>query len=59
MGAFGCFAVDRSKGRTVIEPAIKVLENGESLVVFPEGKSPTPALICLSKGPSSHRHRRI
>ena len=26
MGAFGCFAVDRSNGKTVIEPAIKVLE---------------------------------
>lgn len=38
MGAFGCFAVDRSKGKTVIEPAIKVMEHGESLVVFPEGK---------------------
>jgi 1-acyl-sn-glycerol-3-phosphate acyltransferase len=24
MGAFGCFAVDRSKGKTVLEPAIKV-----------------------------------
>ncbi|MBX9941869.1 MAG: 1-acyl-sn-glycerol-3-phosphate acyltransferase [Candidatus Obscuribacterales bacterium] len=38
MGAFGCFAVDRSQGKTVIEPAIKVLEQGEALVIFPEGK---------------------
>jgi len=38
MGAFGCFAVDRSKGRTVIDPAIKVLVQGSPLVIFPEGK---------------------
>lgn len=38
MGAFGCFAVDRTKGRTVIEPAIKVLVQGSPLVIFPEGK---------------------
>jgi 1-acyl-sn-glycerol-3-phosphate acyltransferase len=38
MGAFGCFAVDRTKGKTVIEPAIKVLVGGDTLVVFPEGK---------------------
>ncbi|MBU6451132.1 MAG: 1-acyl-sn-glycerol-3-phosphate acyltransferase [Cyanobacteria bacterium REEB67] len=38
MGAFGCFAVDRSKGRTVIDPAIKVLVEGSPLVIFPEGK---------------------
>jgi 1-acyl-sn-glycerol-3-phosphate acyltransferase len=38
MGAFGCFAVDRSKGKTVIEPAIQVLVGGDTLVIFPEGK---------------------
>lgn len=38
MGAFGCFAVDRSKGKTVLEPAINVLVNGDPLVIFPEGK---------------------
>lgn len=38
MGAFGCFAVDRSNGKTVIEPAIQVLVGGDTLVVFPEGK---------------------
>ncbi|HEY9787062.1 MAG TPA: lysophospholipid acyltransferase family protein [Candidatus Obscuribacterales bacterium] len=38
MGAFGCFAVDRSKGKTVLEPAINVLVKGEPLVIFPEGK---------------------
>jgi len=38
MGAFGCFAVDRSKGRTVIDPAVKVLVQGSPLVIFPEGK---------------------
>jgi 1-acyl-sn-glycerol-3-phosphate acyltransferase len=38
MGACGSFAVDRSKGKTVIEPAINVLLSGDSLVIFPEGK---------------------
>lgn len=38
MGAFGCFAVDRTKGKTVIDPAIKVLVANEPLVIFPEGK---------------------
>lgn len=38
MGAFGCFAVDRTQGKTVIEPAILVLVGGDTLVVFPEGK---------------------
>ena len=38
MGAFGCFAVDRSKGRTVIDPAIQVLVQGSPLVIFPEGR---------------------
>ena len=38
MGACGSFAVDRSNGKTVIEPAINVLVNGDSLVIFPEGK---------------------
>ncbi|MBP9091224.1 1-acyl-sn-glycerol-3-phosphate acyltransferase [bacterium] len=38
MGACGSFAVDRSKGKTVIEPAIDVLVKGDSLVIFPEGK---------------------
>lgn len=55
MGALGCFPVDRSRGRTVIEPAIKTLLEGESLVIFPEGRvsesvkcqpfQPGPALI--------------
>lgn len=38
MGACGSFAVDRSKGKTVIEPAINVLLSGDSLVIFPEGR---------------------
>lgn len=54
MGAFGCFAVDRSKGRTVIEPAIKVLENGESLVVFPEGKISNSGTYLPFKKGSAH-----
>lgn len=57
MGALGCFAVDRSRGRTVIEPAIKILLEGESLIIFPEGRvseteecqpfQPGPAIIGL------------
>jgi 1-acyl-sn-glycerol-3-phosphate acyltransferase len=38
MGAAGCFAVDRSRGGTVIKPAIDTLVRGEYLVIFPEGK---------------------
>ncbi len=38
MAAFGCFAVDRSKGKSVIEPAINVVVEGSPLVIFPEGK---------------------
>lgn len=37
MGAGGCFAVDRSQGKTVIAPAIDVIASGEAMVVFPEG----------------------
>jgi 1-acyl-sn-glycerol-3-phosphate acyltransferase len=51
MGAFGCFAVDRSKGRTVIDPAIKVLVQGSPLVIFPEGKiSHTGTYLPFKKG---------
>jgi 1-acyl-sn-glycerol-3-phosphate acyltransferase len=51
MGAFGCFAVDRSKGRTVIDPAIKVLVHGSPLVIFPEGKiSHTGTYLPFKKG---------
>jgi|GEM_PF-353843 len=38
MGACGSFAVDRSKGKSVIDPAISVLVKGDPLVIFPEGK---------------------
>ncbi|HEY9772625.1 MAG TPA: lysophospholipid acyltransferase family protein [Planktothrix sp.] len=38
MGAAGCFPVDRSKGGTVIEPAVKALVDEKALVIFPEGK---------------------
>jgi len=51
MGAFGCFAVDRSKGKTVIDPAIKVLVQGSPLVIFPEGKiSKTGVYLPFKKG---------
>jgi 1-acyl-sn-glycerol-3-phosphate acyltransferase len=42
MGAFGCFAVDRKVGHTVLEPAIEVLLNDEPLVLFPHGKISKP-----------------
>ncbi|MBY0358599.1 MAG: 1-acyl-sn-glycerol-3-phosphate acyltransferase [Candidatus Obscuribacterales bacterium] len=38
MGALGCFPVDRTKGKSVIEPAVEVLVNGQCLTIFPEGK---------------------
>lgn len=37
-GALGGFAVDRSRGSTIIEPAIKVFLSGADLAMFPEGK---------------------
>lgn len=37
-GGAGCFVVDRSKGKTVIEPSVQVLMQREHLVIFPEGK---------------------
>ncbi len=46
MGSFGSFAVDRKNGKTVIEPAIKILIGKEALVVFPEGKiSPSGVML--------------
>jgi len=51
MGAFGCFPVDRSRGKTVLEPAIKVLMSGQPLVIFPEGRiSPTGQYLPFKKG---------
>jgi len=51
MGAFGCFAVDRAHGKTVIDPAIKVIVQGSPLVVFPEGKiSKTGVYLPFKKG---------
>lgn len=38
MGACGSFPVDRSHGKSVLEPAINVLARGDPLVIFPEGK---------------------
>ncbi len=41
MAATGAFAVDRSKGRSVVEPSIKMLHEAgpqTTLVVFPEGR---------------------
>lgn len=53
MGAFGCFPVDRTQGKTVLEPAIKVLSSGQPLVIFPEGKiSATGEYLPFKKGPA-------
>jgi len=53
MGAFGCFPVDRSHGKSVLEPAIKVLMSGQTMVIFPEGKiSPTGEYLPFKKGPA-------
>lgn len=53
MGAFGCFPVDRAQGKTVLEPAIKVLTSGQPMVIFPEGKiSPTGEYLPFKKGPA-------
>jgi 1-acyl-sn-glycerol-3-phosphate acyltransferase len=51
MGAMGTFAVDRSKGKSVIEPAVEVLVSGQSLTIFPEGRvSETEACQPFKKG---------
>lgn len=53
MGAMGCFPVDRSKGKSVIEPAINMVVSGGSLVIFPEGKiSPTGECLPFKMGPA-------
>ena len=53
MGAFGCFPVDRTQGKTVLEPAIKVLMSGQPLVIFPEGKiSASGEYLPFKKGPA-------
>lgn len=38
MGGAGCIPVDRTKGKSVIEPSVDVLVAGGSLTVFPEGR---------------------
>lgn len=51
MGAMGTFAVDRSKGKSVIEPAVEVLVSGQCLSIFPEGRvSETEACQPFKKG---------
>lgn len=36
--AIGAFAVDRSRGKTVVGPATNLLVKGERLMIYPEGK---------------------
>lgn len=51
MGSFGSFAVDRKNGKTVIEPAIRILIGKEALVIFPEGKiSPSGEMLPFKPG---------
>lgn len=51
MGAMGCFPVDRSRGKSVIEPAVNVIVRGNCLTIFPEGRvSETAACQPFKKG---------
>ena len=53
MGAMGSFPVDRTKGKSVIQPAIDMLVKGNPLVIFPEGKiSATGECLPFKKGPA-------
>lgn len=51
MGGMGCFAVDRSNGRSVIPPATDLLVSGTKIGMYPEGKiSPTGQFLEFKKG---------
>ncbi len=51
MGALGSYAVDRSRGKTVIAPSIELLTAGRCINMFPEGKiSPTGTYLEFKKG---------
>lgn len=51
IGSVGGFAVDRTQGNTVIEPAVQILVSGAHLVMFPEGKiSPTGEYLRFKSG---------
>jgi 1-acyl-sn-glycerol-3-phosphate acyltransferase len=53
MGALGCFPVDRTKGKTVIEPSINILVKGGSLFIFPEARiSATGECLPFKNGPA-------
>lgn len=53
LGSVGSFAVDRVNGSTVLDPAIKVVANGNDMVIFPEAKiSPSGELIRFKSGPA-------
>ncbi len=53
MSQLGVIPVDRTKGKTVLEPAIKVMLDGDSIVVFPEGKiSSSGELLTFKLGPA-------
>ncbi len=51
MGALGSYAVDRSRGKSVIAPSINVLVSGRCINMFPEGKiSPTGEYLEFKRG---------
>ena len=51
MGAMGCFPVDRTRGKTVIRPAIGLVADGNNLTLFPEGKiSPSGEFLVFKNG---------
>lgn len=53
MGSMGCFPVDRSRGKTVIQPAIDLLASGNNIMIFPEGKiSPSGEYLRFKSGPA-------
>lgn len=46
-----CLPVDRSRGKTVIEPAVNLIVRGNAMVMYPEGKiSPDGTLLQFKAG---------
>lgn len=54
MNHMGCYPVDRKRGATVVEPAMRLLADGQSTVIFPEGNiSPSGKLLPFKHGPAT------
>jgi 1-acyl-sn-glycerol-3-phosphate acyltransferase len=46
-----CLPVDRSRGKTVVEPAVRLVKRGHAMVMYPEGKiSPDATLLPFKPG---------